>query len=158
MENKERIGDLKRHIFYELLDMAGRVMVLVKYSPDVVIGNRGFVGEEKEAGIILVFNPKMKFTWDEFGITATLVFGATPQKCFVPADNIAAVYSPELNAQFITSNQERRAGAEQDASVAGEGSKPVKRTGVAQKHAADSGKNVISVDFVKKTLIKDGTP
>ena len=158
METKERIGDLKRHIFYELLDMAGRVMVLVKYSPDVVIGNRGFVGEEKEAGIILVFNPKMKFTWDEFGITATLVFGATPQKCFVPADNIAAVYSPELNAQFITSNQERRAGAEQDASVAVEGSKPVKRTGVAQKPAADSGKNVISVDFVKKTLIKDGTP
>ncbi len=50
MENKERIGDLKRHIFYELLDMAGRVMVLVKYSPDVVIGNRGFVGEEKETG------------------------------------------------------------------------------------------------------------
>jgi hypothetical protein len=158
MENKERIGDLKRHIFYELLDMVGRVMVLVKYSPDVVIGNRGFVGEEKEAGIILVFNPKMKFTWDEFGITATLVFGAAPQKCFVPADSIAAVYSQELNAQFITSNPERHALMENVASVEGEGSKPGKRNGVVRKTAADSEKNVISVDFVKKILIKDETP
>ena len=158
MENKERIGDLKRHIFYELLDMAGRVMVLVKYSPDVVIGNRGFVGEEKAPGLILVFNPKMKFTWDEFGITATLVFGAAPQKCFVPADNIAAVYSPELNAQFITSNQERQAREENAASVAGEGTKPIKRNGAARKPADDSEKNVISVDFVKKILIKDKAP
>lgn len=157
MENKERIGDLKRHIFYELLDMAGRVMVLVKYSPDVVIGNRGFVGEEKETGIILVFNPKMKFTWDEFGITATLVFGAAPQKCFIPADSISAVYSPELNAQFVTSNQEREPAKEHAVPGAGEVSKPGKRNGFVRKAGSDSDKNVISVDFVKKKMIRDET-
>ncbi|MGO9379268.1 MAG: hypothetical protein ACLPN1_09665 [Dissulfurispiraceae bacterium] len=155
METKERICDLKRHIFYELLDMAGRVMVLVKYSPDVVIGNRGFVGEEKSTGIILVFNPKMKFTWDEFGITATLVFGAAPQKCFIPSDSIAAVYSPELNSQFISSTQESQASKEQAALGVEEGVKLSKSNAFARKIATDSKKNVISVDFVKKKLLKD---
>lgn len=157
MRNEARIDDLKRHIFYELLDMAGRVMALVKYSPDVVIGNRGFVGEEKKTGIILVFNPKMKFTWDEFGITATLVFGATPERCFIPADSIAAVYSPELHVKFLTSNPERQDANEHATIGMGEGSKPFKRHGGARKTAADGGEKVISVDFVKKRLIKDET-
>ena len=157
MENRERIEDLKRHIFYELLDMAGRVMVLVKYSPDVVIGNRGFVGEEKETGIILVFNPKMKFTWDEFGITATLVFGSTPQKCFIPAGSITAVYSPELNAQFVTAGQERQGSKEQECQGAADCMKKDKRNGALSKSSEGTDKKIINVDFVKKKLISDET-
>ena len=155
MENEERLNSLKKHIFYELLDVVGRVMVLVRHSPDVVIGNRGFVGEEKESGVILVFNPKMKFTWDEFGISATLVFGAAPQKCFIPSGSIAAVYSPELNVQFVAGEHERATAKE---AVRYEG-KSVGRI-AARKNGTDEsaavGKNVISVDFVhKKKLKKD---
>jgi hypothetical protein len=153
MENEERLNSLKKHIFYELLDVAGRVMVLVRHSADVVIGNRGFVGEERESGVVLVFNPKMKFTWDEFGISATLVFGAAPQKCFIPASSIAAVYSPELNIQFVAGGSERAAAAE-----------PVRDEGKSRGHiagrkdgsdAADTpDKNVINVDFVHKQKLK----
>jgi hypothetical protein len=155
MEKEERLNSLKKHIFYELLDVAERVMVLVRHSPDVVIGNRGFVGEEKESGVVLVFNPKMKFTWDEYGISATLVFGSAPQKCFIPAGSIAAVYSPELNIQFVAGGYERAASTE---SVRDEG----KSTGhiAVRKYGTDalvaSDKNVISVDFVHKKKLNKG--
>ncbi len=137
MENEEeRINRLKKHVFYELLDLAGRVMLLVKYSPDVIIGNRGFIGEEKDSGIILVFNPKMKFSWDEHGIAATLVFGSAPQKCFIPQSSIAAIYSPELNTQFVTAFQEKQPAAD------------------SQEKRNEAGTNkVISVDFIHKKKV-----
>ncbi|HMK59700.1 MAG TPA: hypothetical protein VK452_00975 [Dissulfurispiraceae bacterium] len=155
MDDKERIDDLKRHVFYELLDMAGRVMLLVKSSPDVVIGNRGFIGDEKETGIVLVFNPKMKFTWDEFGITATLVFGAAPQKCFIPTDSIAAVYSPELNVQFVNTGQERQLIRENTERLEYRARVGNTKNVANNNSHVGSGKNVISVDFIKKKLITD---
>ncbi|BCB95324.1 hypothetical protein JZK55_02460 [Dissulfurispira thermophila] len=98
------MNNLKKHIFFEFLNLAGKVFVLVKYSENVILGNRGFTAEEKKNGIILVFNSKMNFMWDDYGITATLVFGSSPQKCFIPSDDIVALYSPELNAQFVVSS------------------------------------------------------
>jgi len=151
MDNEERLNNLKKQIFFEFLDMAGRVMVLVKHSPDVVIGNRGFIGEEKESGIILVFNPKMKFTWDEYGISATLVFGAVPQKCFIPAGSIEAIYSAELNAQFVAAVHGRKMANDTAGSVTeNEGPDAGTKTGTG------ADKKIISVDFVhKKKLNKD---
>jgi len=155
MENEERLNNLKKQIFYEFLDIAGRVMVLVKYSPNVVIGNRGFIGEEKESGIILVFNPKMTFTWDEYGISASLVFGAAPQKCFIPAGSIEAVYSAELNAQFVAAVHERQTARDLAGSETGN---KCTATGAenSTKTAKEADKKIISVDFVhKKKLNKD---
>src|SRR5208337_4722022 len=90
IEAAAHVNSLKKHVFYELLHLAGRVFVLARYSEHVILGNRGFTADEKENGIILVFNSKMNFQWDEYGITATLVFGTSPQKCFVPVDEITA--------------------------------------------------------------------
>jgi len=155
MEYEERLNNLKKQIFYEFLDMAGRVMVLVRYSPDVVIGNRGFIGEERESGIILVFNPKMKFSWDEDGISTTLVFGAAPQKCFIPAGSIEAVYSPELNTQFVAAvHQQQTAKDIAGSETASEG--PSAGTKKSTTIVAEADKKIISVDFVhKKKLNKD---
>ena len=97
------LTSLKKHIFFELLGLARRVFILVKYSEDVLIGERGFLPEEKEKGIILVFNPAMNFSWDDQGISATLGFGAKTEKCFIPPDSILSIFSPELNAQFSSS-------------------------------------------------------
>ncbi len=101
VETAAGLNSLKKHIFYELLNIGGRVFILVRYSEHVVLGNRALSADERENGIVLVFNPGMNFQWDDYGITATLVFGSSPQKCFIPVDDIAAVYSSELNAQFI---------------------------------------------------------
>lgn len=142
------LNNLKKQVFFELLNLAGRAFVLVGYSDDVILGNRGFTAEEKENGIILVFNSKMNFIWDDYGITATLVFGTSPQKCFVPADAITAVYSPELNTQFTVSPQPNVAGVQQS-TVGALKTKPKKQESSGMKQAAK--KNVIEVDFTKKT-------
>ena len=101
------INEIKKKVFYDMLDLAGRVFVHVRPSDNVLIGKRGFQEEEKEKGIILVFNKRMNFTWDDDGISVTLVFGTSPEKCFVPSDDIISVFSPELNAQFTANPPEK---------------------------------------------------
>ena len=105
MENTSQtvvtLNGLKRHIFYELLNLVGRVFVVVRYAEDVIIGKRGFLPEEKEKGIVLVFNKKTGVNWDDYGIDARLVFGTTPEHCIIPAEHVIGVYSPELNTQFL---------------------------------------------------------
>jgi hypothetical protein len=99
------ITDLKKKVFFEMLNLTGRVFILVEDSQDVLIGKRGFLPAEKEKGLILVFNSRMNFEWDDSGISAHLVFGSTPEKCFIPHDSIVSVFSPELSAQFSVSPQ-----------------------------------------------------
>jgi hypothetical protein len=144
------LNSLKKHIFFEFINMAKRAFILIRYSEDVVLGRRGFTEDEKENGIVLVFNNRMNFQWDDYGITVTLVFGTSPQKCFIPADDIIAVYSPELNAQFVTSpsppqlrHQSQVSGQEGHGShLSKQGQKGLKD----KKHTA----HIIEVDFTKK--------
>jgi len=95
------LEELKRDVFLRCVDLAGRAYVHVRYSKDVRLGRRGFVGDEKERGIVLVINSSMKFSWDEEGMSATLLFGTAPEKCFVPSEDIVAIYSPELGVQLM---------------------------------------------------------
>lgn len=96
----KRLNDLKRHTFFEILELAGRVFIIVDYDESVLIGKRGFLPEEKERGLVLVFNSKMKFSWNDDGISATLVFGNSAEKCYIPVNAIAGVFSPDLRIQL----------------------------------------------------------
>ncbi len=96
------LNQLKRHVFFEFLNLAGRAYIIVRYSKRVILGKRGFTDKEKANGLMLVFNSNMNFIWDESGIKATLIFGNSPLKCFIPAEDIMLIYSPELDAQFAT--------------------------------------------------------
>lgn len=134
----ETVEELKKQVFYDMLNIAGRVFIAVSYSEDVVIGKRGFLPQEREKGLVLVFNQKMHFTWDDLGITTTLAFGTTPEKCFIPQESIMTIFSPELNAQFSALSKE------------GEDPKTLqKKTKISEKKAAPA-KKVITVDFRKK--------
>ncbi len=96
----KRLNDLKKYTFFEILELAGRVFIIVDYDESVVIGKRGFLPEEKERGLVLVFNSKMKFSWDDDVISATLVFGNSPEKCYIPVNAVAGVFSPDLRIQL----------------------------------------------------------
>lgn len=96
----KRLNELKKYTFFEILELVGRVFIIVDYDENVVIGKRGFLPEEKERGLVLVFNSKMKFSWDNDAISATLVFGNTPEKCYIPINAIAGVFSPDLRVQL----------------------------------------------------------
>jgi len=96
------LNELKKKVFFDLLELAGRVLIMVRYSESVIIGKRGFLEEEKKNGLILVFNKRMNFSWNEDFIEANLIFGNTPQRCMIPLENVVALYSPEMQAQFST--------------------------------------------------------
>lgn len=130
---------LKKTVFYELLGLAGRVFIVTRHSKNVSIGSRGFLPEEKKNGLVLVFNSQMKFAWNDQGIEATLVFGSTPHRCFIPQEDIIAVYSPEFEAQFITTPS----GA--DRKIPSEESFPEDT-----RHREENGEKVIKIDFGKK--------
>jgi hypothetical protein len=133
------INELKRDVFTRFLDEAGKVFVLVRYSDAVRIGRRGFLPEERKDGMVLVFNRKMKFTWDGSGLHATLVFGDSPEKCFIPPEEITAIYSPELGAQFVVSPE--AVDIRQEAGASGKGRR---KRGRRRSESAD---NLIEVDF-----------
>jgi hypothetical protein len=83
----------------------GRVFVVIKQSERTVIGNRGFTDEEKENGLVLAFNSKNYKTlqWTEDGsIVTTLGFGSNNkvENCFLHADDIISVYSPDAKIKF----------------------------------------------------------
>jgi hypothetical protein len=131
----EGLNELKKEVFYGLLNLAGRVFILVEHTDGVVIGTRGFLAEEKDKGIVLVFNSKMNFQWGDSGLSAKLAFGKTPQQCFIPPDAIISIFSPEMSAQFSVSpgNGESRRTAE---------------AGPDERPASD--RKIVRVDFKKK--------
>ena len=120
------------------MGLTARVFILVKYSDNVILGNRGFLEQEKDNGIVLVFNSGMNFIWDDYGITATLVFGSSAQKCFIPIDSVISVYSPDLNVQFVA------------APVTPDPGSTVPEMKPEKKEESPSMKNVVKVDFTKK--------
>jgi len=135
------LNELKKTVFYEMLNMAGRAFIVVRYSDGVIIGKRGFTEEEMKNGLVLVFNRRMNFSWDDSGITASLVFGTSPQRCFIPADDIVMIYSPELNSQFITASQPSKEGPEDKGDPRGSGAR-------GAGHEADGkGAKVVQFDF-----------
>lgn len=131
MERNVKMPDLdglKKEAFFAFLEEAGRVFILVRDSGKAKIGRRGFLPEERENGLVLVFNRSMNFTWDDSGIHATLILGSVPEKCYIPPGDIVAVYSPELGAQLVVSPKEDAKGTK----------------------AEEADANVIKVDFKRK--------
>lgn len=136
------LNELKRTIFYKILDMTGRVFIMVKHSGDIIIGKRGFTEVEKENGLVLVFNSTMNFIWDDYGISGTLIFGTVPQECYIPAKDIIIINSPELNTQFVSAPRmseeaDNNRGSSEDAALQ-----------ESRKTPEDS--RVVQVDFKKK--------
>jgi hypothetical protein len=134
----ETLEELKKQIFYDLMNIVGRVFIAVSYGEDVIIGRRGFLPQERERGLVLVFNRKMNFTWDDVGITTTLAFGTTPEKCFIPQESIITIFSPELNAQFSILPKEGEDARE-----------PQKTVKIAEKKTSSDTK-VINIDIKKR--------
>ncbi|MBF0541158.1 MAG: hypothetical protein HQK91_06885 [Nitrospirae bacterium] len=124
------LNELKKKVFFDLLELAGRVFLVIMYSEHAIIGDRGFIGNEKEMGLTLIFNSKMRFLWEGDIIEARLSFNGRVQKCIIPADNIIAIYSPELRTQFMTTQTPQPAEDEDTETI--------------------SDENVIKVDFTKK--------
>lgn len=94
-----------QNLFHDLLNDYGRAFVVVKYSDQTIIGARGFTEEEKEKGLVLVFNTRnhKNLQWTEDGsIVAALGFGANNriENCFIHHEDIVAVFCPDAKVKF----------------------------------------------------------
>lgn len=94
-----------QNLFYDLLNDYGRVFLHVKHSARTVIGSRGFTDEEKEKGLILIFNSRnhRNLQWTEDGsIVAALGFGVSSriENCFLYHEDIVSVFSPDAMVKF----------------------------------------------------------
>lgn len=92
-------------LFFDILNDFGRVYVVIKHSENTIIGARGFSDEEKKQGMVLVFNHRncRNLVWSENGsMQVTLGFGAgnKTEKCFIYADDIVSVFSPDAKIKL----------------------------------------------------------
>lgn len=100
---KKQVAYLQK-LFYDLWNDFGAVYLVVKHSGNTVIGKRGFTEEEKQQGIVLVFNTRTnsKLEWDDEGnVTCVLAFGTSKEEVFLHHDDLVAVFSPDAGVQFL---------------------------------------------------------
>lgn len=129
--------ELKREVFGRIMELVGRVFIVIRHSERVHIGRRGFTDEEKVEGLVLVFNAKMTYIWGDDGIEGTLSFGGKAEQIFIPSEDIMLVYSPELGVQLHVSP------VKSEVEGAAVTAKP------KQAEAVDRDAKVIKVDFSK---------
>ena len=110
---KKQVAYLQK-LFYDLWNDFGSVYLVVAHSDRTRIGRRGFTAEEKERGLILVFNDRTseKLEWDDEGnVSCVLAFGARKEELFLHHDDLAGVFSPEAGVQLLRGDRSK----EQDA-------------------------------------------
>jgi hypothetical protein len=103
---KKQIAYMQK-LFFDLWNDFGSVYLLVRYSDRSRIGRRGFTDEEKEQGLVLVFNnlTNARIEWDEEGnVTCELAFGSRREDVYLHHDDLRGVFSPEAQVQFIRSD------------------------------------------------------
>lgn len=135
------LNDLKKNVFFELLNLSGRVYIVVRYSPDVDLGKKVFTEDEKLNGLTLVFTTRMPVQWNAAGIATTLSFGAQAYRCFIPSQDILAIYSPDLHVQLTCAPEDTATVTEKPS----RGQTAPKQSPMRKKQG-----KVIEVDFAKR--------
>ena len=129
---KKQIAYLQR-LFYDLWNDFGSVYLVVRHSDRTRIGKRGFTDEEKERGLVLVFNERTnaELHWDDEGnLACVLAFGTRKEDVFIHHDDLAGVFSNEAGVQYLRGDS----GKEQEAAPAPEAqAAPSTREGETQQ-------------------------
>ncbi len=128
-------------LFYDLWNDFGSVYVVVDHSDRTKIGRRGFTDEERERGLVLVFNDKTntQLKWDSEGnLSCVLAFGTGKEDVHIHHDDLRGVFSPEAGVHFLRNDN----GREQAAPEQAEASKPEASEGAA--------KQVVSLSLYRK--------
>jgi len=106
---KKQVAYLQK-LFYDLWNDFGSVYLIVNYSDRTRIGKRGFTGDEKKQGLVLVFNDKTnnKLEWDEEGnLSCVLAFGARREDITIHHDDLRGVFSPAAEVQFLRDDMDK---------------------------------------------------
>ena len=96
----KELREFKSEVIELYWEKFGTFYLHIMPHPDLEIGRRGLVGEEKELGIILVLGPKAvkDYFLDEKNLYCELQFGFTWEKLTLPWDCLFRVYDKAQNA------------------------------------------------------------
>lgn len=146
LEDIKNIREFKTDLFNLYWERFGTFYLHLLPHPKLVIGKRGLVGEEKEAGIILVFGPKAvrNVHFYDTELYAELQFGYNWEEVYIPWDAIFRIYD-KGQASLV---QMRILPPIEEESDDASKPKSIKRPGASPKTGKDEEKGkVIRVDF-----------
>lgn len=149
-EEIKNIRSFKSDLFTLYWEKFGTFYMHVLPHPQLKIGTRGLVGEEKESGIVLVFGPRAvrEVQAMEKELFAELQFGYNWEKVVIPWDSVFRIYDKTQSSLvqlriLPISNESSKLGSESQ--------EPRQEPTIKAKKEAkvlDSNKdNVIRVDF-----------
>ncbi len=94
IDEKELLREFKAHTFDSFWERFGTFFVHILPHPNLEIGKRGLLPEEKESGIVLVFGPKAvrDISSQPDYLYAELQFGYAWEKLIIPWDAVFRMY------------------------------------------------------------------
>jgi hypothetical protein len=123
---KKQVEYLQK-LFYDIWNDFGSVYLIVRYSDKTVIGKRGFTDEEKNQGLVLVFNNKTSaaLNWDAEGnLSCVLAFGTRKEDVVIHHDDLLGLFSPDADVQFSRSDMGKEGPAAAPGPDAAQGKQP----------------------------------
>lgn len=139
------------HIVKVSLDAALRsyekIYIHAIYHLDVIIGERGFVGEEKRSGIILsIGSPSTRaLEFQDDGVSASLRFAGKWEQVYIPYDTIDTILDDLTQPTFVynfPTNAKRKPDATKH-------DKPAKDDIKKSRKTIDNKDKIVTLDFTK---------
>ncbi|WP_303852087.1 ClpXP protease specificity-enhancing factor SspB [Seleniivibrio woodruffii] len=99
------MSDFRLNVLKEILNSYEKFFIHLMPHPDLIIGSRGLIGEEKKNGLVLVFSSYSydKLSIDEDSITVNMKFSGSWESLYIPVDAVSAVFNDPVKPEFMFS-------------------------------------------------------
>jgi len=99
------MGDFRLNVLKEILNSYEKFFIHLMPHPELIIGSRGLVGEEKKNGIVLVFSSYSydKLSMEDDSVTVNMKFSGSWESLYIPVDAISAIFNDPVKPEFMFS-------------------------------------------------------
>lgn len=99
------MSDFRLNVLKEILNSYEKFFIHLMPHPNLIIGSRGLIGEEKKNGLVLVFSSYSydKLSIDEDSITVNMKFSGSWESLYIPVDAVSAVFNDPVKPEFMFS-------------------------------------------------------
>lgn len=99
------MSDFRLNVLKEILNSYEKFFIHLMPHPNLIIGSRGLIGEEKKNGLVLVFSSYSydKLSIDDDSITVNMKFSGSWESLYIPVDAVSAVFNDPVKPEFMFS-------------------------------------------------------
>ncbi|MGE4265823.1 MAG: ClpXP protease specificity-enhancing factor SspB [Deferribacterales bacterium] len=97
--------DFRLNVLKEILNNYEKFFIHLMPHPELIIGSRGLIGEEKKNGIVLVFSSYSydKLDMEEDSILVNMKFSGSWESLYIPVDAVSAIFNDPVKPEFMFS-------------------------------------------------------